>query len=533
MSIDRNSGPALPSLPSADEWVPSFNPWLVAASVMLATFMEVLDSSVANVALPHIAGSLSASTNESTWVLTSYLVSNAIVLPATGWLANRVGRKRLLIVCITIFTLASITCGAAASLGMLVLARVVQGAGGGALQPISQAVLLESFPVHKRGQAMAAFGMGVVVAPIIGPTLGGWITDLYSWRWVFYINVPIGIIAILMTQAFVEDPPYVRRAIAAKIDFIGFGLMAVWIGFLQIMLDKGQEADWFQTSWMRWLAFFTIVCFLGFIIRELSAKHPIVNLKILTNRNFAVGVAMMGLVGGVLYSTTAMIPLFLQDLMNYPALKSGLAVSPRGIGSFLAIMFIGRVVDVIDNRHLIAAGFIGLGLSVLALGNINLQIASSNVTWPLIFNGVSMGFIFVPLTTTTMGLLGNEQVGNAAGIFNLMRNIGGSFGISAATTMVTRGAQIHQAMMVSHLTPYDPAFRQSLQHAQTMLSPQLGSVTAAHTAYGAVYGTMIQQASVFSFIDNFRVFAILCLLCVPFAYLFKKVRGRRGAGVAH
>ncbi|HKV38922.1 MAG TPA: DHA2 family efflux MFS transporter permease subunit [Blastocatellia bacterium] len=526
-SSDRDPT-TLPVGPSDQPWTPSVNPWIIAGAVMLATFMEVLDGSVANVALPHIAGSLSAGLDEATWVLTSYLVSNAIILPATGWLSSFFGRKRLLIICIVIFTLSSITAGAAMSLGMLVFARIVQGAGGGALQPISQAVLLESFPPHKRGRAMAAFGMGVVVAPIIGPTLGGWITDYYSWRWVFYINVPIGILAILLIHAFLEDPPYVRKRAPGRIDYYGFGLMALWIGVLQIMLDKGEEADWFAANWMRWFAVISVVGFVTFIIREMRAKSPIVDLRVLKNRNFAVGVAMMGLVGGVLYSTTAMIPLFLQDLLGYPPLQSGLAVSPRGIGSFLTILVIGRIVDAVDNRLLIAIGFVILALSVFALGGINLNIGMANVIWPLVFNGVAMGFIFVPLTTVTMGLLENEQMGNAAGIFNLMRNIGGSFGISAAATMVTRGAQIHQAALVSHLTPYDAVFQQRLRAAQQALTPQLGA-GAAHTAYGAVYGMLVKQAAVLSYIDNFRTFAFLCLLCVPCAYFFKKVR-KHGAG---
>src|SRR5256714_12663082 len=294
----------------AGEWTPSFNPWLIAAAVMLATFMEVLDTSVANVALPHIAGNLSATPEESTWVLTSYLVSNAIILPATNWLGRYFGRKNFLIFCIVIFTASSALCGAAGSLGMLIVARILQGAGGGALQPIAQAVLLESFPIEKRGSAMAVFGMGIVVAPIIGPTLGGWITDNYSWRWIFYINVPVGALAVFMANAFVEDPPYIKNQRPGRIDYVGFGLMAVGLATLQLVLDKGQEEDWFSSPFIMWATVFAVVALVVFVVWELRSKEPIVNLRILKNRNFAVGTLLIALMGVVLYGSIALLPLF-------------------------------------------------------------------------------------------------------------------------------------------------------------------------------------------------------------------------------
>src|SRR5205807_8598734 len=345
-------------MPNATEqWTPSFNPWLIAASVMLATFMEVLDTSVANVALPHIAGNLSATPEEATWVLTSYLVSNAIVLPAANWFGRYFGRKRFLIVCIAIFTLSSAMCGAAASLGLLIVARIAQGAGGGALQPIAQAVLMESFPREKRGSAMAVFGLGVVVAPIIGPTLGGWITDNYSWRWIFYINVPIGILAIFMANTFIEDPPYIKNQKPGRIDYIGFGLMALGLAALQLVLDKGQEEDWFSSSFITLTTALAVVTIIAFVIWELRSSEPIVNLRILTNRNFAVGTMLMTIMGIVLYGTIALLPLFLQTMLGYPAVQSGMAVSPRGIGSIISMIIIGRLVGRIDSRHLIMFGF--------------------------------------------------------------------------------------------------------------------------------------------------------------------------------
>jgi len=517
----------------AGEWAPSFNPWLIAASVMLATFMEVLDTSVANVALPHIAGNLSATPEEATWILTSYLVSNAIILPATNWLGRYFGRKNFLIFCILVFTASSALCGAAASLGMLVIARILQGAGGGALQPIAQAVLMESFPLEKRGSAMAVYGMGIVTAPIIGPTLGGWITDNYSWRWIFYINVPVGIIAILMARAFIEDPPYIKQQRPGRIDYVGFSLMALALGTLQLVLDKGQEEDWFSSSLITSAAVFTGVAFVSFIIWELRAKEPIVNLHIMGNRNFAVGTALMTVLGIVLYGTIALLPLFLQTLMGYPALQSGLAVSPRGFGSVASMIIVGRLIGKINGRYLLLFGFSLLAFSTYLFSDINLQISMNSIVWPGIISGFAMGFVFVPLTTMALGTLANDQMGNASGVFNLMRNTGGSLGIAAVTTMLSRGAQVHQAALVSHLTPYDPAFQQRLHDLTGTLATQGSSTAAAQQAYGAIYGTVVRQASVMAYIDNFRLLSFLCVLCIPMVFLFARVKRRKTPVAMH
>ncbi|HKV36693.1 MAG TPA: DHA2 family efflux MFS transporter permease subunit [Pyrinomonadaceae bacterium] len=518
---------------SPEVWKPSFNPWLIAASVMLATFMEVLDTSVANVSLPHIAGNLSATTDESTWVLTSYLISNAIILPATNWLGHFFGRKRFLIVCIGIFTLSSALCGAATSLDMLLVARVLQGAGGGALQPIAQAVLLESFPREKRGSAMAVYGMGIVVAPIIGPTLGGWITDNYSWRWIFYINVPIGILAVFMASTFLEDPPYIRSQRPGRIDYIGFGLMALGLAALQIVLDKGQEEDWLSSSFITKLIVIAIVALIAFVVWELRTKEPIVNLRVLGNRNFAVGVVLITAMGVVLYGTIALLPLFLQTLMGYPALQSGLAVSPRGIGAVVSMIVVGRLVGKIDGRYLVMFGFVVVGYSSYLLADINLDISISSIVWPQIIAGLAMGFVFVPLTVMTTGTLSNEQIGNATGIFNLMRNVGGSFGIAAVTTMLARGAQVHQAAMVSHLTPYDTAFQQRVSELAGVLGGPASVMLAQQQAYGAIYQTLVRQANLLAYIDNFRFLAFMCVICAPAALLFKRVRNGRSTPAMH
>jgi DHA2 family multidrug resistance protein len=518
----------------AEEWRPSFNPWLIALAVMLATFMEVLDTSVANVSLPHIAGSLSASTDEATWVLTSYLVSNAIILPATSWLAGMFGRKQLLITCIIIFSLASALCGAAPTLSTLIIARVIQGAGGGALQPIAQSVLLESFPAEKRGQAMAVYGMGIIVAPIIGPTLGGWITDNYSWRWIFYINVPVGILAIMMAQAFVENPPYLRRVSRSRIDFMGFGLLALWLATMQLALDKGQEEDWFAAPWIRWLAVISAVSLIGFVVRELAVKDPIVDLRVLADRNFRTGSMLIAIVGGVLYSTIAILPIFLQTLMGYPALQSGLAMSPRGLGSLVSMIMVGRLIGKIDSRYLMAGGFMVLATSNFMLSNINLDISMSSVVLPNIVNGLAMGFIFVPMTTTSMGTLSNSQMGNASGIYNLMRNTGGSIGISVATTVLARLAQTHQNHLVGHVDPYNPVFQQEFRQMLHGFGRYAPPAEASHQAYGAIYGIVLKQSSLLAFVDNFRILGYICLLCIPLVlFVFRKVVARGGASAMH
>jgi DHA2 family multidrug resistance protein len=507
------------------EWRPSANPWMITISVMLATFMVVLDSSVANVALPHIAGNLSATTDESTWVLTSYLVSSAIMLPATGWIARRMGRKRLLMISILVFTGASLLCGMAITMPMLIVARILQGVGGGGMQPLAQSILLESFPPDQHGTAMAAYGIGIVVAPVIGPTLGGWITDSYSWRWIFYINLPVGLLALFMVNMFVEDPPYIRQAFRGAIDYLGFGLMAIWLGTLQLLLDKGQEADWFRADWIRWTAAASIIALIAFILREFTHREPIVQLRILRDQNFSVGTLITCLYGFVLYGSTAMLPLFLQTLMGYPAMDSGLAVSPRGIGAMISMVVVGILVKYVDSRLLLACGFGILAYSTLLLSHVNLGISMASVALPNLINGFATGFIFVPLTTMTMGRLRKEEVGNAAGIYNLMRNIGGSIGIATVTTFLVRGSQVHQSYLVANVTNRNPVMSGMLQGLQTVLCIRgFDAYTAHQKALGMLYGILQQQASLLAYADNFRLLGFLSLLCMPLAIFFHRVR---------
>jgi DHA2 family multidrug resistance protein len=513
------------SLTEAEEhaWKPKANPWTIAGSVMLATFMVVLDSSVANVALPHIAGSLSASTDESTWVLTSYLVANAIMLPAAGWIARRIGRKKLLLISILLFTLASLLCGVALTMPMLIVARVLQGIGGGGMQPLAQSILLESFPPRQHGTAMAAFGIGVIVAPIIGPTLGGWITDSYSWRWIFYINLPIGILALIMVNLYVEDPPYLRKAFHGAIDYLGFGLMALWLGTLQLVLDKGQEADWFAAPWICWTAAISTLALVAFIVRELTDRDPIVQLRIFRDRNFAMGTLITGTYGFVLYAATAMLPLFLQTLMGYSALQSGLSVSPRGLGAMASMVMVGLLVRKIDARLLMAFGFALLGASTWMLGNISLEIGMSSVVVPNILNGFAMGFVFVPLTTVTLSRLRKQEMGNATGIYNLMRNIGGSVGIATVTTMLVRGSQIHQSTLAADAgSPLASGLARGLQ--ARLFSQGADMVTAHQKALGMIYRSVQQQSALMAYADNFRLIAILAFACIPLLLLFQRVK---------
>jgi len=513
-----------PVAPAAAQ--PAPNPWLIAISVMLATFMEVLDTSIAAVALPYIAGSVSATNDEATWVLTSYLVANAIILPASSWFSQRFGRKRFLLTCIVIFTISSFACGAADSLAVILIARAVQGAGGGALQPLSQAILLESFPPHKRGQAMALFGLGVVVAPVLGPTVGGWLTETYSWRWAFYINIPVGILAIIMIMRYVHDPDYIRDAKPGRFDGIGFGLLAIWLGALQIVLDKGQEDDWFGATWIRWAVAILVITFVSFIVWELRNHNPLVKLRVLLNRNFTLGCILIGLFGGVIYGMITLLPLLYQELLGYNALDAGMAVSPRGLGSLVAMPLIGLISSRIDNRYLLAFGFTLFGFCGLWFAEVNLAISQWSFLWPIVLSGFGAGMVFVPLASTSMASLPNQEIGNAAGIFNLMRNIGGSIGISIVNTVVARHEQVHRVEMSGHLNHANTLFEQML-NGTTALTARVGG--SQMQAYQIIDRVLSQQARLRAYVDDFQYIAAVCFLCVPVVFLLRKAIAKKGA----
>jgi MFS transporter, DHA2 family, multidrug resistance protein len=514
---------------------PAFSPWLIAISVMLATFMEVLDTSIASVALPHIAGSLSATNDEATWVLTSYLVANAIVLPASPWFSRKFGRKRFLISCIVIFTISSFACGAATSLGMILLARAIQGAGGGALQPLSQAILIESFPPDKRGLAFAVFALGVVVAPVLGPTLGGYLTDTYSWRWAFYINIPIGLLAIFMIMRYIEDPEYIRNAKPGRIDGIGIGLLAVWLGCLQIVLDKGQEDDWFGADWIRWAVGILVVAFVLFIIRELKHDNPLVDLRVFRHRNFLLGCILIGLFGGAIYGLITLLPLFYQELLGYTASAAGWAVSPRGIGAIIAMPIIGILTGKLDNRWLIASGFVMFGISSLRFGQADLAISQWSFLGAIVLSGFGAGCIFVPLSTISVAGLPNEEIGNASGLYNLFRNVGGSVGIAIVNTIVARHAQLHQNELVRSVTSSSVTVQNQLRALQQYLQTQgFSAVDAMQKAYALIGRQVEGQALLWSYVDDFRYMALMCFACIPIVFILKKAVAREGAaGVGH
>jgi MFS transporter, DHA2 family, multidrug resistance protein len=508
-------------------WRPSANLWLIAMSVMLPSIMEVLDTTMANVALPHMAGNLSASQEEATWVITSYLVSNAIVLPMTDWLCVRFGRKRFLMACVVCFTLASAWCGVAGSMPVLILARIIQGAAGGGLIPLSQAILMESAPPEKRGVAMAVFGLGVVVAPVIGPALGGWLTDNYSWRWMFLINVPVGALAIFMCQAFIEDPPYLEEAKrrAGPVDYLGFAFMAAWLGTLQIVLDKGQQEDWFETPWICWFSGVSVLAMIAFIAWELRARSPLVNLKIFANRDFALGTAVMAVMGMVLYGTITLQPLFLQQLMGYSSLDSGLALSPRGIGAVFSMILVGKLIGKLDNRLLIGAGFLVLAFSAFQFAYISLDITPADVTWPNVVMGLSLGLIFVPLNTAALGSLPQQLMGGGSGILNLMRNIGGSVGISIVTTMLARDAQFHHNRLVENLSPLNPVFQKYFYGVTGFFSQSMDQVLAKQKALAALSGLLSQQATLLAYLDDFKFMAWLCLIPIAGVAFMSRQRG--------
>jgi MFS transporter, DHA2 family, multidrug resistance protein len=498
------------------------NPWLVAVSVMFGTFMEVLDTTVVNVSLPHIAGSLSASVDEATWALTSYLVANAIILPITGWLANFFGRKRLLMLSVTGFTVASFFCGLAPSLLWLIVFRVIQGAAGGALQPLSQAVLLEAFPPEERGKAMAFWGLGIVVAPILGPVLGGWLTDAYSWRWVFYINIPVGITSLIMTKLFIFDPPYIRRA-SSRVDYWGIGMLAVGIGALQVVLDKGQQEDWFSSHWIAGLLVLSLAALTFLIVYELRTQHPVVNLRALKERTYATGVFLMTCLGFVLYGSLVLLPIWMQTLLGYPALQAGMALAPRGLGSFLMMPIVGTIIPKVDARKLLGLGISISALTMFAFSRLSLNAGYWDFFWPQFIQGISLAFLFVPLTTVTMGPIPKEQLGNATSLFNLLRNLGGSFGIAVSTTLISRHQQVYTDILGSHITPYSHRSYAALRGLQSSLESR-GSdpVTAARQSYVMLFGMVERHAAILSFLDVFRLLGVIFVHALPFVLLMKK-----------
>jgi MFS transporter, DHA2 family, multidrug resistance protein len=522
---------ANPAIP----WTPSVSPWLIAATVMLATFMEVLDTSIANVSLPHIAGSLSATVDESTWVLTSYLISNAIVLPLTGWLSTLFGRKRLFIGCVIIFTISSFLCGLAPNLFLLIFFRVLQGAGGGGLQPISQAILVESFSRKKQGMAMAIYGMGVVVAPIIGPTLGGWITDSFSWRWIFFINVPVGVVAILMTTALVHDPPYlIRKTLkqGLKIDWIGLGLLSVGLGFIQVMLDKGQTDDWFESRFIVTCAVIGVLGLVGVVLWELRQPEPLVDLRLFTQRNYSMATFMMFAMGVILYGTTVLLPILVQTLMGYTAQWAGLVLSPGGLITLFVMPLVGRLLGIVQPRWLVVCGLVILGFGMFRLSELSLQTGFWTFVSVWTFSRAGMPFLFVPINVMAFAYVPREKTNSATGLINLTRNMGGSVGISLVTAAQSHMAQVSQSTLASNVTAMNPIYASRLQHLQgVLLAAGSSPAQAAQQAQAMLYNEVLRQSAMVSYVDVFRILAWVCVALIPLMFFMKPIKARAGSSV--
>ncbi len=504
-----------------ETWKLPENPWPATLAVMLATFIFVLDSTIANVALPHMAGSFSSSNEEAMWVLTSYMIASGIILPSVGWFSGVFGRKKFFIACVLVFTIASFLCGLATTLDQMILARILQGLGGGAILPIAQSILLENFPFEKRRMAMSVFGVGVIIAPIIGPVLGGWITDNYSWHWIFYINVPLGFLAAFLAKMFIEDPPYARKKTGQKIDFVGFGFLILWLVCLQTVLDKGQNNDWFNAPWICWTFAVSMFSMLAFVYSQLVNEKSIIDLKVFKDRNFTFGTCLLVLTMAVLYSSIAIMPLFLQNLLRYSAFLSGYSMMPRGIGSVIAIIITGIFAKKIDDRLLIAIGLSLLGASSMIFGGSNLQISMINIIIPNFIFGLGMGFCMISLSTISVVTLKNSQMTNATGIQALLKNIGGAIGMSIVATMLTRFAQVHQNSMVGYLNPLNPVFKAKVGAMTAAFSQYSHISLATQKANFLIYVDLLKQSSLWAFMDAFRIFGLICFLIIPLLFFMK------------
>jgi len=508
----------------------TINPWVIAVTVTLATFMEVLDTSIANVALPHIAGNLSAGSDESTWVLTSYLVSNAIVLPLSGWFSGLLGRKRFYMICVALFTLSSFLCGLAPSLGVLVLFRILQGTGGGGLQPSEQAILNDTFPLEKRGMAFAVYGLAVVVAPTIGPWLGGWITDNFSWRWIFYINVPVGMVSLLLTNFLVSDPPYMKKSnlkAGFRIDYVGIGLISLGLGSMQIVLDKGQRDDWLSSNFIRVFFALMLVGLIAGILWEWREKEPVVDLKMLKDRNFAVATLTMFFLGFVLYSTTVLIPQLLQELMGYSAQLAGMALSPGGMVIMCMMPVVGILVGKVDTRILIAFGCVVCSVALFVMASWNLQLDYRHAVAARMLQSFGLAFLFIPINVAAFAYVPKEKTNMGTGIINLARNVGASVGIATVTTMLDRRSQFHIARLTEKANELSAAYHNALNGFQLKLMS--AGATAAHAsaqAHALVYSTIERQAAMLAFLDNFKMLGVIFLVVLPALLLMRKPKIR-------
>lgn len=522
----------------AEAWRPAVNPWVIALAVTLATFMEVLDTSIANVALPHIAGSLSAGQDESTWILTSYLVSNAIILPMSGWLSSIMGRKRFYMSCVALFTISSCLCGFAPNLPMLIVFRVMQGIGGGGLQPSEQAILADTFPPAKRGMAFAVYGIAVVMAPAIGPTLGGWITDNFTWRWIFFINIPIGILSLVLTSRLIQDPPYFRRRKLSEthIDYIGLGLIALGLGTLQVVLDKGQRDDWFESNFIVVLTAISVAALVWVIIWEWYHKDPIIDLHLFRERTFATANFLMFMLGFALLGSTLLLPLFMQTMLGYTAERSGMALMPGGFTIMLCMPLVGFLLSRYSPRWLMLFGLSMLSFSLFHMTRFDLAVDFHTMTMARVYQAMGLAFLFVPINTAAYSGLPRDKNNAASGLMNLARNIGGSVGISFVTTGLARRAQFHQVRLMENMSAANPQFRSTVQGITGIFSsagsgPGSGLGTAQQHAYALIQANVIQQSTMLAYIDNFWVLGVVIGCLIPCVFLIKK--GKPAGMVVH
>jgi DHA2 family multidrug resistance protein len=526
-SLDSvRSDPGKSSPPASEVWRPKFNPWLIAVVVALAAFMEVLDTSIANVALPYIAGNLGASNDQSTWVLTSYLVSNAVVLPISGWFASVLGRKRFFMTCLAIFTVSSFLCGFAPSLGAIIVFRILQGAGGGGLQPIAQAILADTFPPEKRGLAFALYGITVIVAPTVGPTLGGWITDNYTWRWIFFINIPVGIVTLLLVYRLIEDPPWAKRVkgALAKFDYVGVSLLVLGVGALQVMLDRGQEDDWFGSRFILTLAILSAVGLVSVVIWEWFYKNPIIDVRMFKNLNFLSANGMMFVLGIMLFSSLVMMPLFLQSLMGYTAESAGLVLSGGGLLLLFLMPVVGVLSSKVQARYLVAFGWLTLSLGLFySTQQLDLQISFRSASLLRLGQVFGLGFLFVPINLSSYVGMPIEKSSSVAGLVNFMRNIGSSVGTSMVTTLIARRAQVHQVYLVAHVTAGRPTITGAAAAlAARLVASGVDADRAAKQAYALLYQTVIAQSNTLAYIDTFRVLAIGAAIMFVVSFALKK-----------
>jgi MFS transporter, DHA2 family, multidrug resistance protein len=497
--------------------------WAITGSVMLVTVMQVLDVTVTNVALPHIQGSLSAGVDEVSWVLTSYLAANAVILPATGWLAGVIGRKRFFLACTVTFTLASVLCGLAPNIWVLLVARMIQGIGGGPLMPLSQAIMWEIFPLRQRGMAMAAWGVGIMMAPIFGPTLGGWISDNWSWRWIFYINVPIGLVGLLAASAVLFDPPYLRRP--GRVDMLGLILMAVGFLSLQLFLDQGERNEWFESSAIVALALLAAGALVGFLIRELTVDEPILDLSVYADRNFAASSLIMLVVMMGFFSSMVLLALFTQRVLGYDAWTSGLVLAPGGVGNLLSLLIAGRLITRMDQRWLLALGCILNAYAVYVMSEVTLGMDYWSLAWPRFVQGAGVGFIFVPLNTIGLATIAREKMGNATAALNVVRNLGGAIGVSVMTAVLARRSQEHQSTLVGHVNVWDPETAERLRTwARHFSARGADSFTAERQALGTLYKEVTRQAELLAFADDFWLLFLLFCATLILLPLLRRVR---------